>query len=278
MFKLGAYQNLKVVKNTTFGYFLENEEGVEVLLPHSQVANEIQTGDDISVFLYRDGEERLTATMNKPLISIKSIAPLRVKQVNDYGAYLDWGLSKDLFVPYREQTVKMKEGETWLVYLYLDEQSDRLTATAKVEGHLDQNDITVEEREEVELLIWDQTDLGYNVIINQKHKGLIYHNELFTDVHYGEAKKGYVKQVRPDNKIDVTLHPIGYDKIEPNADRILHLLEQNSGFLGLHDKSGPDEIRNRLQMSKKTFKQAIGQLYKKEIIRIGDEGIYLKRV
>ncbi|MEX0780078.1 MAG: S1-like domain-containing RNA-binding protein [Balneolales bacterium] len=276
MFKLGAYQHLVVGKYTSFGYFLEDEEGVEVLLPHSQIVNDIRTGDTINVFLYLDGEERLTATMHEPLITLNRIAPLEVKQVNEYGAYLEWGLGKDLFVPYREQSAKMKQGETWLVYLYIDDKTERLAATANIERFLDKNEISVEEREEVELLIWNQTDLGYNVIINQKHKGLLYHDELYTNIRYGETMTGYIKQIRPDKKIDVTLHPIGYDKIEPNADRILHLLQQNNGFLGLHDKSDPDEIRSRLQMSKKTFKQAIGQLYRKNIIQIGDEGISIK--
>ena len=208
---------------------------------------------------------------------MNTIAPLKVSEVNKFGAYLEWGLAKDLFVPHREQPVKMQAGETWLVYLYLDEQTDRLAATANIERFLDQNHITVEEREQVDLLIWNQTDLGYNVIINQKHKGLIYHNELFTDVRYGDKMKGYIKQIRPDNKIDVTLYPIGYEKIEPNADRILHLLEQNGGYLGLHDKSEPGEIRDRLQMSKKTFKQAIGRLYKANIIDIEKNGIQLNK-
>lgn len=277
MFTLGIFQTLEVGKKTDFGYFLENEEGREVLLPNSQVVHDIRTGDKISVFLYRDGEERLTATMLKPRITLNSIALLEVKEVNELGAYLDWGLGKDLFVPHREQSAKMKKGDSWLVYLYLDKQTDRLTATAKLDRYLDQNDITVEAGEETELLIWNKTDLGYNVIINQKHKGLIYHNELFSDVRYGETKKGYIKLVRPDNKIDVSLSPIGYEKVEPNAERIMHLLEHSGGFLDLHDKSDPGEIRGRLQMSKKTFKQAVGQLYKKEFIRIGDAGIYLNR-
>ncbi|MEX0684580.1 MAG: S1-like domain-containing RNA-binding protein [Balneolales bacterium] len=277
MFLLGTYQKLEVSKLTSFGFFLKDEEGEEVLLPLSQVVNEIKVGEEINAFLYLDGEERLTATMLEPKITLNSIAPLRVKEANDFGAYLDWGLAKDLFVPHREQPVKMMTGQIWLVYLYLDQQTNRLAATANIERFLDQNNITVREKEEVDLLIWNSTDLGYNVIINQKHKGLIYHNELFTDIQYGESKKGYIKQIRVDNKIDVTLYPFGYTKIEPNADRIYHLLEQNGGYLDLHDKSDPYDIRDRLQMSKKTFKQAIGKLYKNNLIRIEDDGIYLDK-
>lgn len=275
MFKLGTYQTLQIIRRTDHGYFLENDEGEEVLLP-TKLTIDASGINEIRVFLYKDGEERVTATMQDPKITLNSIALLRVKDVNKYGAYLDWGLTKDLFVPHSEQAEGMNEGQQYLVYMYLDEITNRLAATPKIDRFLDNSTLTVEEKEEVDLWIWNRTDLGYNVIINEKHKGLIYHNEFFEDVEYGQRATGYIKQIRPDHKIDVTLRPIGYKKVEPNADRILQKLRENDGFLNLHDKSDPNEIRTRLEMSKKTFKKAIGLLYKKDLIRIEDNGIYLE--
>lgn len=278
MFKLGTYQTLNVARTTPHGYILQNtstRSDKEVLLPSGLAFRDLQKGENVRVFIFKDGDERITATMQEPKITLNNIALLRVKDVNRYGAYLDWGLNKDLFVPHSEQKNMMKEGNSYLVYMYLDEETDRLVATPKIERFLDDKDITVEEGEKVDLWIWDRTDLGYNVIINEKHKGLIYHDEFYSEVNYGEQTTGYIKQIRPDNKLDVTLRPIGYDKVEPNAEFILKHLKKADGFLDLHDKSDPNEIRNRLQMSKKTFKKAIGLLYKKDIIRIEDDGIYL---
>ena len=278
MFKLGTHQTLNVARTIPKGYILQNtstRSDKEVLLPSELAFRNLEKGENVRVFLFKDGDERVTATMQDPKITLGGIALLRAKDVNRYGAYLDWGMDKDLFVPHSEQKDMMKVGNSYLVYMYLDQETDRLVATPKIERFLDDRD-TVEEGEEVDLWIWDRTDLGYNVIINEKHKGLIYHDEFYSEVNYGEQTKGYIKQIRPDNKIDVTLRPIGYDKVEPNAEFILKRLKEAGGFLDLHDKSNPNEIRNRLQMSKKTFKKAIGLLYKKEIIRIEEDGIYLE--
>lgn len=280
MFQLGTHQTLNVARIISHGYILRDtsshsDDEDEVLLPNKLAFRDLQEGENVRVFLYKDGEERVTATMQEPDITLNSIAFLKVKDVNNYGAYLDWGLDKDLFVPYREQTDTMTEGQSYLVYMYLDEKTNRLAATTKIDRFLDNENLTVEEDEEVNLWIWNETDLGYNVIINEKHEGLIYHNEFYKDVNYGDQTTGYIKNIRPDNKIDVTLRPIGYKKIEPNADHILQRLKQKGGYLDLHDKSDPEEIHNRLEMSKKTFKKAIGRLYKEEIIRIEDDGIYL---
>lgn len=278
MFKLGTYQTLNVARITEYGYFLQNtsnKKDEEVLLPNKLAFRDLQKGENVRVFLYKDGEERVTATMQDPKVSLHNIAFLRVKDANNFGAYLDWGLDKDLFVPHSEQTDPMREGQSYLVYMYLDEQTNRLAASTKLDRFMETENITVEENEEVDLWIWNETDLGYKVIINDIHEGLIYHDEFFKDVHYGDKTVGYIKQIRPDNKIDVTLRPIGYDKVEPNAQHILERLKHVGGYLDLHDKSDPDEIRERLEMSKKTFKKAIGSLYKKKIIRIEDDGIYL---
>lgn len=276
MFTLGTYQTLQIARKIEHGYILENEQGDEVLLPTNLVLDNMSGLSTIRVFIYKDGEERVTATMQDPEITLNSIALLKVKDVNNYGAFLDWGLDKDLFVPHREQFDKMDVGGAYLVYMYLDEKTNRLAASQKIERFLDNSIITVSEGEQVDLWIWNKTDLGYNVIINEKHLGLIYHNEFFTEVNYGQRKKGYIKQIREDHKIDVTLRPIGYKKVGPNADLILEKLQSGEGFLDLHDKSDPEEIRRRLEMSKKTFKKAIGLLYRKDLIRIEDNGIYLK--
>ena len=278
MLTLGTYDTLNVARITPHGYFLSNSndlEGDEVLLPTGLAERDLKEGENVRVFLFKDGEERLTATMQDPKISLGKIALLRAKDVNRHGAFLDWGLSKDLFVPFREQTAGMKEGHSYLVYMYLDRATNRLAATQKIDRFLDNENITVEENEKVNIRIWNRTDLGYNVIINNKHKGLIYHDEFYHEVSYGDQTTGYIKQIRPDNKIDVTLRPIGYDKVEPNAKRILQRIEAGGGYLDLHDKSDPKEIRRRLEMSKKTFKKSIGLLYRENIIRIEDDGVYI---
>lgn len=278
MFQLGTYQTLNVARITPHGYMLQDtssRSNEKVLLPSKLAFRDLQEGENVRVFLYKDGEERITATMQDPEITLNSVGFLKAKDVNNFGAYLDWGLDKDLFVPYREQTVKMKEGQSYLLYMYLDKETNRLAASTKIDRFLDNRELTVEENEEVDLWIWKETDLGYKVIINDLHEGLIYHNEFYRDVNYGDKTTGYIKNIRPDNKIDVTLRPIGYQKVEPNAKHILQRLKQVGGYLDLHDKSDPEEIHNRLEMSKKTFKKAIGRLYKENIIRIEDDGIYL---
>lgn len=278
MFQLGTYQTLNVARITDFGYFLKNTSNRgddEVLLPNKLAFRDLQKGENVRVFIYKDGEERVTATMQEPKITLNSFAFLEVKDAPGHGAYLDWGLDKDLFVPHREQVGTMRKGQSYLVHMYLDKKTNRLAASAKLDKFLDSENITVEEGEEVDLWIWDKTDLGYKVIINETHQGLVYHDEFYHDVYIGEQTTGFIKQIRDDNKIDITLRPIGYKKVGPNSDFILQRLKQMGGYLDLHDKSDPKEIHRRLEMSKKTFKKAIGRLYKEDIIRIGDDGIYL---
>ncbi len=278
MFQLGTYQTLNVARITDFGYFLKNTSNRgddEVLLPNKLAFRDLQKGENVRVFIYKDGEERVTATMQEPKITLNSFAFLEVKDAPGHGAYLDWGLDKDLFVPHREQVGTMRKGQSYLVHMYLDKKTNRLAASAKLDKFLDSENITVEEGEEVDLWIWDKTDLGYKVIINETHQGLVYHDEFYHDVYIGEQTTGFIKQIRDDNKIDITLRPIGYKKVGPNSDFILQRLKQMGGYLDLHDKSNPKEIHRRLEMSKKTFKKAIGRLYKEDIIRIEDDGIYL---
>lgn len=276
MLTLGTYHTLSVDRQIVHGYILKEDKGEEVLLPNKLANRELQKGENARVFIYKDGEERTTATMQDPKITLHNMTSLKVKDINRYGAFLDWGLDKDLFLPHSEQTTELNQGESYLVYLYLDEETDRLVASMKIDRFLDNESISVEEEEEVELWILNKTDLGYNVAINEKHRGLIYHNEFFSDVNHGDQTTGYIKQIRLDNKIDVTLRPLGYDKVEGAAERVLNRLkETEDGYLDLHDKSHPNKIRKRLEMSKKTFKKAIGALYREDIIRIEDDGVYL---
>jgi len=272
----GTYQTTTVQLKQPNGYLLKFESGETIFMPFNESTRELIPGEDADIFIYQDNDGLDTATMQTPTITLNQIELLEVKTVNEHGAFMDWGINKDLLVPFAEQSNRMMEGRKNLTYLYIDRLSGRLTGTTKIERYLTESPLTVEEKEEVDLIIWNKSDLGRNVIINQTHEGLIYEDDIFQNLRYGEKQTGYIKQIRPDNKIDVTLRPFGYKKVEPNADQILNLLQKSDGFLNLHDKSDPNEIRARLEMSKKTFKKAIGKLYKNELIRIEDDGIYLR--
>ena len=249
-----------------------------MLLPNKYIPQDVKEGDEIEVFVYKDSEDRPVATTLTPKIQRHDFAFLEVKDVNNYGAFLDWGLEKDLMVPFFEQAVKMEAGKSYVVYLFLDQETDRLVATSKVEDFLEDEDIELEEGQEVDLLVYKKTDLGYKVIINNLFEGLIYHNEIFQPVQIGDKLKGYIKTLREDKKIDVILQKTGYKNIiEPNSEKILEAIKKHDGFLPLNDKSSPDEIYKSLGMSKKVFKKAIGALYKQKVIIIEKDGIYLKK-
>jgi len=273
MIEIGNYNTLKVLRETSVGAFLGDDEGHEVLLPGKYVPGEISVDSEIEVFVYRDSEDRLVSTTLKPKIMLHQFAVLQAVMVNQIGAFLDWGLEKNLFVPFREQGTKMLKGRWYMVYLYLDEQTDRLVASAKINRFLNNEQLTVKEGDEVDVMIWETTDLGVNVIINNLHKGLVYHNEFFAQVSPGDIRKGYISKIRDDNKIDVQLQMPGVGNIEPSAARILEILKTKDGFLPLTDNSEPEEIARILEMSKKTFKKAIGSLYKQKIIMIEKNGI-----
>jgi uncharacterized protein len=273
MIELGKYNLLKAIRKTDNGIYLEDQQEREVLLPN-KYTDGINIGDEINVFIFNDSEDRLTATRTKPKIELNEFAYLEVKEVTRFGAFLDWGLEKDLFVPFKEQPTKMLAGKKYIVYLYLDHQTDRLVASANFNRFLEKDDVFVEEGEKVDLLVLDETELGVNVIINNMHRGLIFNNDIFKQIKTGDKLEGYIKNIRPDNKIDVTLQQQGFANIEPNAQKILELLKKENGFLNLTDKSDPAEITARLEMSKKTFKKAVGTLYKKKIIRLEKDGIY----
>lgn len=275
MIPLGTYSTLTAKRQLLQGIYLEDAEGDEVLLPNKYIPNGMKLEDEISVFVYTDSEDRIVATTIKPKIELHQFACLVANQVNNIGAFLDWGLEKDLFVPFKEQKLKMKEGHSYIVYMYNDEESDRLVASAKIFKYLSNEELTVKEGEEVNLLIAEPTDLGVNVIINNRHRGLIYRNEIFQNLELGDQMKGFIKKVREDNRLDVSLQAQGLPNIEPSAAKVLGYLKMNQGFMTLTDKSRPEEIMAKMQMSKKSFKKALGSLYRQKLVRLEKNGTYL---
>lgn len=272
--QIGEYNTLEILRSTKVGLFLGDGTN-DVLLPNKYVPKEFQIGDSLTVFVYLDHEERPVATTLKPYIKLNEFAHLKVNYINKFGAFLNWGLEKDLFVPFKEQARPMEEGKRYLVYCFMDEKTNRLVASSKTQQFLDKEEANYTNGEEVDLIISHISDAGINVIINEKHRGLAYANEVYGDIKPGLRMKGYIKQVRPDGKLDVSLRKLGVEAIEPSAQVILDELQANKGFLGLHDNSHPEDIKTVLKMSKKTFKKAIGTLYKQQLIEIKDDGIYL---
>lgn len=275
MIQIGEFHTLEILRDTEPGLFLGNADGDEVLLPNRYVPETFEIGDDIEVFIYLDNEERIIATTDEPFIIKGEFAMLRCNAVTNHGAFLDFGLVKELFCPFKEQAFPMKKGGWYLVYCYIDEISERLVASSKTNRFLDNKNLTVKEFEEVELIVSHPSDMGMNVIVNDSHFGLIYKDNIFQDLHVGDRVKGIVKKIRPGNKLDIALGQIGYRNIEPNAQYIFTYLQDNSGFLPLNDKSSPEAIKQELEMSKKTFKKAIGALYKDKKITIEADGIKL---
>ena len=276
MIHLGDYNTLTILRDTEPGLFLGDTDGNEVLLPNRYVPKVFEIGEKIDVFVYLDNEERLVATTDKPYIKKGDFALLRCNQVTNFGAFLDWGLVKELFCPFKEQAFKMKAGGWYLVHCYLDEETERLVATSKTNHFLDNKELTVAQFDTVDLIVSHPSELGMNVIVNKTHTGLVFKDDIYKDISIGDRLKGTVKKVRSDNKLDISLNQIGYRNIEPNAEHILFELQDNGGFLPLNDKSNPEDIKDKLQMSKKNFKKAIGSLYKERQIEIKDDGIHLK--
>lgn len=277
MIKIGRYNTLEILREAEQGIYLVDEENKEVLLPNRYVPDTFKIWDKIKVFVYLDNDERPVATTETPFVVRDDFALLRCSQVNNYGAFLDWGLVKQLFCPFKEQVFKMKPGSWYLIYCYLDEKTNRLVASSKTNRFLGNKVLTVKQFEEVDLIVSHPSELGMNVIVNKKHLGLIYSDTIFSDLNIGDTLTGIVNKIRPGNKLDITLGKVGYRGIEPNASKILNELEDNGGYLELHDKSDPNKIKEVLQMSKKNFKKAIGTLYKNRLIDIENNGIYLKK-
>lgn len=287
--KLGQKNILKAAWKVDFGMYLEGGgyEG-KILLPERYVPEDLEVGDEIEVFLYLDNEERLIATTLEPKAMVGDFAYLEVAWVNEFGAFLNWGLMKDLFCPFREQKRRMQQGRSYIVHVHIDEESYRIMASAKVEHYLKPIPTPMqptplgkeEERiykvgDEVELLIWQKTDLGFKVIIDNAYAGLIYDSQVFQSLHTGDQVKGYISNIRPDGKVDCALQKSGHQHTVDFAEHLLRYLEVRGGRCFLHDKSDAEDIKNQFGVSKRTYKQAVGDLYKRHLIRITENGIEL---
>ena len=281
MIKVGEYNVLKVIREVDFGLYLD--DGAEgILLPRRFVPADAKIGDEVKVFLYHDGEDRLIATTQQPKGILGDIVKLRAVTVNPQGAFLDNGLMKDLFVPKSKQQRGMIPNGEYLVKIYLDEQTGRLAATEKIEPFLSNEELTVKELEIVDLIVYRRTDIGYVVIINNMHTGVLHHNEIYRDITSGDRFTGFIKKIYPEDKssadrwrIDVSAGKPGYNRVEDETEKIIRLLKENDGFLPYHDKSDPEEIYSFFGMSKKTFKMTTGNLYKQRKISFEKDGIRL---
>jgi predicted RNA-binding protein (virulence factor B family) len=275
--KLGRFNHLEVVKSVSFGIYLDGGNDGEILLPKRYVPEDCKQGDFLNVFLHLDNEERLIATTQVPLVQVGEFACLEVAWVNEYGAFLNWGLMKDLFVPFREQKVKMKIAHNYVIHAYLDEESYRITASAKIDRYLSKEIPPYHEGEEVDILIWQKTDLGFKAIIDNRFGGLLYEKEIFQPLQVGMKLKAYIRQVREDNKIDISLQKKGIVKIYDFSETLLRYIKNNKGKILFNDKSQADDIYRTFRVSKKIFKKAVGDLYKKRLIVLNDREISLPK-
>lgn len=273
--KLGKMNRLSVVKTVDFGMYLDGGDAGEILLPSRYVPEGCAVGDELDVFIYLDNEERLIATTQKPLAQVGDFAYLEVAWVNNYGAFLDWGLMKDLFVPFREQKLKMQKGRSYIVHLHIDRETYRLMASAKVERFLSEEMPPYQEGDEVQVLVWQKTDLGFKVIVDNRFAGLVYDNELFRSLHTGDRLSAFVKQVRPDGKLDITLQKQGREAVSDFSAVLLEHLQCNGGHTSFCDKSDAGEIYEAFGVSKKVFKKAVGDLYRRRLIEVSPEGLRL---
>ena len=275
-FDIGKINTLIAARQEQQGFYLRGEDPFDqVLLPNAYIPEGFKVGDEIDVFVYLDNEERITATTLVPHIQINDFAALTVAQVNRMGAFMDMGIVKQLLVPYKEQAIPMEEGKTYVVYMYLDQKTERLVGTSKFNRYLTNEGCSLEKGDEVDLMVLHSSSLGTNVIINKEHLGLIFRSDVNQPVKLGQELKGFIKAIREDGKIDVLLQEEGVASFEPNAEKVLEILRRGDGFLGLHDKSDSKEISKRLLMSKKSFKRAIGNLYRDQKIKIEKDGIRL---
>ena len=273
--QLGAFNRLTIVKEVDFGLYLDGGDEGEILLPRRYVPTTYKIGDEIDVFLYLDQDERLVATTEQPLAQVGDFAYLECSWVNEYGAFLNWGLMKDLFCPFREQKKRMEIGSSYIVYVTIDEESYRMMASAKVEHYLSKDKPPYKAGDEVQILVWQKTDLGFKAIIDNAYAGLIYRDQIFKYVHTGDRMKAYVANVRPDGKIDLTLQHTGRQQTLDFSETLLAYLHEHGGSCDLGDKSDAEEIKARFEVSKKVYKKAIGYLYRRRLITISDNGIRL---
>lgn len=273
--ELGKFNQLEVVKEVDFGMYLDGGEEGEILLPARYVPEDCEVGDMLNVFLYLDSEERLVATTLTPLVQVGEFAYLEVAWVNQFGAFLNWGLMKDLFVPFSEQKMKMQVGKKYIIHAHLDEESYRIVASAKVDRYLSKETAPYQPGEEVNILIWQKTDLGFKAIIENQFGGLLYDSEIFQPLQTGMELKAFVKQVREDGKIDLILQKPGFEKVDDFSKTLLQYIKEHEGSIALTDKSPAEDIYDTFGVSKKTFKKAVGDLYKKRLIVLHESGIRL---
>jgi predicted RNA-binding protein (virulence factor B family) len=275
MAEIGKVNRLKVKRVRDYGVHLDGGDLGDIILKHREVPEKCQPGDEVEVFIFQDRDDRLRATTQRPSVTVGQFAKLRVVASNPGGAFLDWGLDKDLFAPMQEQLFSMERGESYFVFVYLDAKSNRITASSRLDKFLSQQAPEYKEGEEVDLVIYDHTDLGYKALVNLSHCGMIYENEVFQELDLGQQLKGYVKKVRGDLKIDLSLQQSGYQGVDDIAQDILNVINEHGGMIGVTDKSPPEEIYALFGVSKKSFKKAIGGLYKKRLIIIEPKGIKL---
>lgn len=277
MIQVGQYNTFKILSQKKDGLLLIDNEAQTVFLPKKHCPETFEIDDEIEVFVYQDSTGQKLGTLAEPKIRFHEFAMLRVTAITEVGAFMEWGIERELFVPFREQKQRMEENRWYIVYLDLDVKTDRLYASSRLDRFLQNDHLTVSTGEEVVVLIRQKTDLGFSVIVNNAHIGLIFENEIFKPLRIGEKFTGFVKKIHPDNKIDISLQPMGYDQtIQKNTELIIQTLSENNGFLPLTDNSSPEEISDWLGISKKAFKKAVGALYKERTIIIIDDGI--KRV
>jgi len=275
MIKIGQYNTLPVSKFVDYGLYLDAAEDGEILLPKRYMPEDAHVGDNLNVFIYADSDDTLIATTLKPYACVGEAAYLRVAAVTKVGAFLDWGLPKDILVPFAEQHKKMEVGRSYIVYLYLDKYADRIVASSKLNKFIKDEADCYKQKQKVDLLIAGKTDLGYKAIINNKHFGMLYESDVFQKLKYGQKIKGYIKNIRPDNKIDLTLQIENKESRETLEDQILDYLKANNGQSTLTDKSKPEDIYKQFSVSKKNYKKALGGLYKKRLIEISKDMIKL---
>ena len=275
MIEIGKFNVLEAARSTDFGMYFKDEENREVLLPNKYVPDSCRPGDKLNLFIYLDSEDRIVATTRSPKVQIGEFASLQVKDVNQVGAFLDWGLEKDLFVPFKEQRRPLRSGEYVVVYVYLDEETDRISASTKLNKFLLKKVEGISEGDSVSALISSRTDLGFTCVVENKYSGLIYENETFQKLRIGDQVSAFVKKRRDDGKIDLSLQKSGYEKVGDLPETILKKLKLQAGFIPVNSKTDPDVIYNLFGVSKKTFKMAIGALYKERKIIITDDGIKL---
>ncbi len=278
MAQIGRINKLVIKRKRDYGAYLDGGELGDILLPKRYVPKKCQAGDEVEVFVYVDREERLRASTQKPYATVGQFAKLRVAANSSSGTYLDWGLQKDLFVPQREQHAKMEEGKSYVVFVFLDEKTNRVAASSKLDKFLSPQPPNYEKGEEVDLIICEKTDLGYKAVVNNSHWGMVYKNEVFKKIHIGQQLKGYIKKIREDLKIDLSLQQAGYQRVGDISQSILKTIKDLGGRVAVTDKSRPEDIYSLFGVSKKIFKKAIGALYKKRLITIDTNGIKLAQM